>query len=192
MKVIHAAYMKQPVPGVVRQMELEQLKAQELGITWHSRIYGIDPSESWIAVERSGSKSGSKLMRFDYFEWLKKVIVDYDVLVLRHIACDPLEVLFARSCSVPIFTVHHTKEIDEVKSSGSLKGYVKAIVESILGARVLNSVTGVIAVTPEIGEWELDRFAGSADSLIVYPNAGGNVKLFLPISKKKYKFLYYQ
>jgi len=54
-RVLHAAHMRQPAIGVIRQMEYEQESATELGIDWVSSFYCSDIMDSPITILTDGA-----------------------------------------------------------------------------------------------------------------------------------------
>lgn len=174
-------------PGILRQMTWEQQAADELGLKWDARLCvpfsaGVDSDNSIVVPLRVEEPLWAKrhpllkkifswiLLRRAYIQWIKSVAADYDVLVLRYSLADPFWSFGLRDLPVPVYTVHHTKEGDEIFSSGkSLKLYLKYFLELVSSRLAFSSVRGTISVTKEIKRYEEKRASSLTDGAI-YPN----------------------
>lgn len=183
MKILHAAALLRPPPGILNQMAWEQSAAHALGIQWHVRLYcpkGAAPDSNLIqhasAVESVEGRSALfKLfawarLRRDYHRWLLQVEHEYDALLLRYYVHDPFQLAFIRRATKPVYLVHHTLEGPELAADGGVIASGRAWAENWLGGRTIRRARRVICVTPEIGRYELARAKGMATSAVIYPN----------------------
>jgi len=94
---------------------------------------------------------------------------EYDVLLLRYNFHDPYQLSFIRRVSTPVYLVHHTFEVQEMRSTGSLLGKLRGYADAVIAPPTLRAATGVIGVTEEIAQYELGRAHAERYSAI-YPN----------------------
>jgi glycosyltransferase involved in cell wall biosynthesis len=184
MKILHAAFMVNPLAGVRNQMSWETLAAKELGLNWDTRLFCCHPAppESGLIVQaKLGSipvdgKSTTFVSRtklhIDYLRWLRSVEKDYDAILLRDNASDPFQAGFVRTNKCPVFTVHHTLEVPELNNSYS--GYSRIAhvgLEKLTEKFTLSATHGTIAVTGEILRYEGARNRHTAGKPgYIYPN----------------------
>lgn len=84
---------------------------------------------------------------------------EYDVAFIRYpcaIDLDPLALL-RRAPARAVATVHHSKEVEEISSGGSLGMRARALLERIQGPRLLRRLAGIVGVTEEIRAYEVAR-----------------------------------
>lgn len=176
--------MVNPLAGVRNQMSWEALAAREQGFDWDARLFCCHPappdSELIVQAKLGAVPADSKNTTFvdraklhiNYLHWLQSVERDYDAILLRYNTCDPFQAGFVRSTKRPVFTVHHTLEIPEIRNSH--RGYSRiahAGLEKLTEKFTLNATHGTIAVTGEILQYEGTRnhCSGSKPGYI-YPN----------------------
>lgn len=183
MRVLHTAFMTASEPGILRQMSWEQQAADELGLHWDSRLCIpaseiSNPNKVLVPLEVAESRLPGKLkrvgqwysLRKSYIQWIKQVASDYDVLLLRYNIADPLWASGLKGLPIPYYTVHHSKEGEEIFSAGkSSKLYVKSWIESLSARLAFSSAAGFVSVTNEIQEYEKKR-QSSPLKCTVYPN----------------------
>lgn len=164
-------------------MRDEQSAAQQLGIDWQVRVFCPRGSfyQSDIAVYSQSRLHGTGRtlakraygwfkIRQEYFQWLRKVEGEYDLLLVRYNVHDPFLLRFLRSTSTPTYLVHHTLEGQELKGSFNKAGSLRAFADRIIGRKAVAMATGIISVTPEIRDYEQSRLSTSLDRSLVYPN----------------------
>lgn len=179
MRFLHSAMLLRPVNGIVAQMSWEQQAADQLGLSWQTRAFTAAQGKvpETIRVDSGVQVSGQNkfklawawiVFRVRYVRWLREQ-TDVDVFILRHSVHDPFQYFFIRSCSKPVYLVHHSKELPEL-AGGGLIGKLRAGAEAVLGRWSIRRAAGVIGVTPELSEYECAR-AGQADKYtFTYPN----------------------
>lgn len=183
MRVTHAAFMAHYEPGVLQQMEWENAAAFELGLSWKARLFvpadsGYPDTETVVGDADSAGKGSFSLvgrlgrwarLRRNYYRWLAQEVRECDVLLLRHSVSDPFQYFFLRQVKKPVFSVHHTMEVPELRGNGGLTSRIRTSAEAIFGSASIKHVSGLVGVTKEIAEYELKRARLEKISL-VYPN----------------------
>ena len=170
LRVLHAAQMRSPMVGVVRQMEYEQSAADELGISWHSRMICQGFEDSPITLCLPGSNSYVSFKK-RYYQWLHEQASSYDLIMLRYAKYDPFQYQFVRQCTVPVVTMHHTMEVYELIGNGNARSRVLAELERVLGRLTLSRVTAIAAVTNQIGHHQKNR-SGDPDKPVIHYGNG--------------------
>lgn len=186
MRVLHSVLQNKPTAGVVNQMTWEQNAAHELMINWNSVIYcqkNIKPiSPVFVYSDRITVKKDASLisrfkknivLRNEYWMWLLKQSSQYDVIVLRYLSFEIHQLLFVFFCKKPVYFIHHTKELSEIRSQRGSFSRLKLILEKFLGRPTLKRSTGIVGVTPEIVEYEMCRSSCFNKTSYVYPNGVG-------------------
>ncbi|WP_439256812.1 hypothetical protein [Lonepinella sp. BR2271] len=181
MKVLHAALMKHAYSGILNQMTWEKQVAIKQNLDWDVVLY-VNQCESkflpsdiihvWDGSHRTVDSICSWIsIRRDYYKWLLEQSYKYDLLLVRHSFVDPFQSLFLKQVKVPVYLVHHTLEVPEIKlMSKGLKSILKTNMESFFGKISINNAQGVIAVTNEIFEYENNRVGQKFKNKIIYPN----------------------
>lgn len=163
MKILHTAVQSEPMIGVLRQMEIEQASADQLGLKWRSSYYLGKPVESRVVTPSPVDSKHRLRFKFSYYRWLWNEAKQHDLVLLRYSTFDPLQLLFVLFCPKPIYSVHHTLEVPELyaikqNSSGNKLGInLRIYAETILGSISLSFVSGIIGVLPEIKDYNLGR-----------------------------------
>lgn len=168
-KILHAAHMRTPMAGVIRQMEDEQKSAQAIGIDWDARLFCPIGTPGDICIRAEGGNGWMHSKR-EFYRWLVGRIPDYDVLLLRYARCDPFQLKFIRNASIPVLTVHHTLELNQADGQPSIKEFCRKLTEIALGRTSLRQVSGVVGVTREIAEYSRQRSGRKDLPMFVYPN----------------------
>jgi len=182
MRVLHAAAWARPPVGVVHQMEAEQRAANELALSWRTRIFcpqGALP-DSPVGIARgpalkptvggTAARLRSRLhLLSEYYRWLRQEQEQTDLLLLRYRAYDPLQAAFVMGSRRPIALVHHTLEGPELASGGAV-GQALSLLDGASGAMTLRSASAIVGVTREILAYESARLGGSGKPTFLYPN----------------------
>lgn len=173
MRILHAAPMRKKSSGIINQMHWEKKAAQEIGLDWKVHIFTSDKSLSkkdniFIYSQNSASSSNS-MFRREYYEWLVSQEEQVDCYILRYSNFDYHQYLFIKKIKKPVYLVHHTLELPELLLSGTIKSFIQATVEALIGKFSIALAYGNIGVTQEILDYENSRIKISKKS-IVYPN----------------------
>ena len=180
MKILHTTLIKDfnNASGIVNQMYDEMLAAKLLSHDFEVKIYtqtNLIVNEKYkelFVFEKVKGKNRLEqwfLLRKNYYTWLLSQEEKIDCYLLRYIAYDPLQFIFLSKVSKPVFLVHHTKELEELKLVPK-KGYILYLVEKILGKFSINKAYGIISVTNEIINYEKNRINDFNKKSILYPN----------------------
>lgn len=175
MRVLHSAYMLDHIPGIISQMMQEKRVADESGLDWTTKIYANGDEADALFVKHDNKTRHKLKHRITYYQWLSEVCKNYDVLLLRYIAADPFQCLFLKRCQITAYTVHHTKEMEEILSVRSGYGLLKALIETLCGRLALKSCSGIVGVTTEIAEWQYRRAGFPKIPIFTYPNAAPDI-----------------
>lgn len=180
MRVLHATALLQPLVGLVNQLVWEQDAAMAANLPWDTRFFC--PSgllDQPIAVESSsnGINKHSHLskvaawvrLRIEFYSWLRTQEPMYDLILLRYNTHDLFQLRYLRRAAVPVLLVHHTLEVPELKSAGTL-GAARALLEGMIGSACIRAADGIIGVTREIARYELSRAQTPEKWSSVYPN----------------------
>jgi glycosyltransferase involved in cell wall biosynthesis len=107
------------------------------------------------------------LLPFLVWSKLKNRLSEYSAVVTRWTVPSPTFLNVVRR--QPVFTEHHSKELEEIALHRGLKPFVRRILEKKYGPRILRATHGIIGVTDEIRRYELNR-AGCKQPSMVLPN----------------------
>ena len=126
------------------------------------------PSLTLFPISAPGSSSVQEaLLPFLVWSKLKNRLSGYDAIVTRWTIPFPTFLNVVRR--QPVFTEHHSKELEEIALNRGLKPFVRRILEKKYGPRILRATHGIIGVTDEIRRYELNR-AGCKQPSLVLPN----------------------
>ena len=178
-KVLHFSLHKKIPSGVIHQLLSEQ-KSQKLlpdCIQWDTIVFSHDDKMAEIhkpvpMILTENSILGLALnyisLRTKAYKWLRQHANQYDAIVLRYRAGD-LFLLKESRWFGNVFTLHHTKELEEAKTRYGQGGRFEEYLERYVGLRVLQKAKGIIGVTKDIASYELARISESKPSYC-YPN----------------------
>lgn len=182
-RVLHSAALLRPTSGMVTQMGWEQAAADELDLDWQVKMYCPANSKAVSTTLHYDLKvDANKLtnplakllgwvkLRINYHRWLLRQQDEVDAFLLRYYVHDPFQLLFLFFCKKPVYFVHHTLEVPELALPGGLAGWVRATLERILGFFSIRKTAGIIGVTQEIVDYELNRANSLNKPNCVYPN----------------------
>lgn len=161
--------MRSPMVGVVRQMEYEQQAADELGISWTSRMMCNAYPESPVTVAGSPD-NGYRSFKRAYYYWLTQQIPAFDLIMVRYAKYDPYQYQFIKTCPIPVVTMHHTMEVYELVGNGNLRSRLLAAGEQVIGRFALKHASAIAAVTNQIGEYQKARSHDDKKMVIHYGN----------------------
>lgn len=183
MKVLHLLPLQVPSSGIVAQVLAEHAIAGRLGLPWDVRIFTHAPLPEAAESVRLGERldgyrgSGSWVSyaaakmrhRAAMYDWLTSHESEYGAILLRHTYADPVRHRSIARLKTPLFSVHHTLEVPELRLSGGVTGWLRAEGERLWGGRSIRAADGIIGVTPEIVEYERTR-SGSVGAAHIFPN----------------------
>jgi len=172
LKVFHSTYLHESTNSIQAQLEQEARVAKISGLSWDTFI--------WIAPKIKKDKSFivrwiSYINRIKYYLHIISISKSYDILLLRYIPADPMFSLITIILSNRIITVHHTKELEEIKTIISTESRIKYFIDYLSGIATLYFVKAIIAVTPEIAEYELLRVSSRKKNYFIFPNAAVDI-----------------
>ncbi len=179
MKILHSALMKNFASGIVNQMYDEYISAKDIGVVdFDVKIFSpyqtVSPKFENLFNFYNISNNTSKLLswiefRKAYYSWLKEKESEIDIYILRYSAYDFLQYYFIKNSKKPVYLIHHTKELDELRSLG-VKGHFLSIIDEFFGNKSIRASAGIIGVTEEIIEYEKNRINCSDKRSFLYPN----------------------
>lgn len=193
MKVLHAAATISHSSGIANQMQWEQDAAIAMGLSWHCEYWTLDTlrrsrsNTTLTNSEHSSSESKSLktwlALRFRYTKRLFRVVRMYDLVLLRHSIHDPFQALFLFVFGRKCVLVHHAIEHRELVSLGWPSRSARNASERFLGFVSLQLVAGVIGVTNEITQYQVERSRQKDIWSSTYPN--GIISDFVPVADER-------
>ncbi|WP_419336853.1 glycosyltransferase family 1 protein [Acinetobacter guillouiae] len=177
MNFLHTAMMRKGSSGILNQMYAEYISAQQLDLPYEVKIFTEDEniSKKYLKILRMYRPiSKNRILRWiefrkSYYAWLSSQQNEVDAYILRHSLYDPFQFYFIKAIKKPVYLVHHTKELDELKILG-LKGKLLSVIENIFGNQSIKISSGIVAVTNEIIEYEKKRIQNDQKLSILYSN----------------------
>lgn len=177
--------------GIKRQLLAEQSSQDEFArrtdSQWHTELIVVDTQS---LDELSFSVVPRKFRRFQFaklYVWWRTFVLakQYDVVLLRAMAADPFCVFIAPFIR-NLYTVHHTKEIEELDLLMTGKRRLAAVfLEKNIKPLAMRRLRGVVGVTAEIADYEMLRFPRVKKSF-VFPN-GIEMGEMSPVSDQRIK-----
>lgn len=186
MKIGYVAFLDYAFLGVKNKIQ-QQIEAFQIYgievipiiIKWSKSNEDLKLNENTYLIEPLSS-ANVIYKRLFAISKMREIIqqTDMDLLYIRYPIADPLLYIFIRSMTIPVITEHQTKELEEIK-----KTYARYFSEKYYGPKILKVVSGVVAVTKEIGLYEKQR-ANRQDMPICVIGNGISVKN-LPLRVRK-------
>lgn len=138
-------------------MMAEYLSVKDLGIPWEVIVWSKDNADLPFMRQLPKMFQSLLLRRLYFFFWLISKKRNFDILLLRYPLIDPFLLILAPFLK-PFITVHHTKELEEIgQNRKGFKRKAALIIEKYAGRKILSQATGIVAVTTEICEYEMQR-----------------------------------
>lgn len=182
-RVLHSAALLSPPSGILNQMRWEQEAADALGLPWTAKIYcplqsinqtdiaQFDQKISTTKIKSSFKKTLAWFqLRTNYYHWLLSQQNDFDVILLRYYVHDPFQLWFLKRCKKPVYFVHHTLEVPELALPRNFGSFLRSNLDALIAPVTLRHSDGIIGVTQEIIEYEVNRSNFKKKSTHVYPN----------------------
>lgn len=184
-KILHAAVLLDPGSGINRQMQAEEWAATKLGLQWQTATFSLAECKSkFFSLDRfRAANSFYRPIGFifkgmawvyllsKYYLWLASR-KDIDAFVLRYSIHDPFQALFIALVKRPVFFVHHTLEVPELRQPATVLARLKSTVEHFIGNFAIKRTRGIIGVTREIIDYEKERLPirTKQKKTLLYPN----------------------
>lgn len=173
MKILHAGYMHYIPESIKQQLENEVIIAGGLSdrVEWEVAYFSNNLNSLGIwhhKLKEYGRLIDYFNLRIRFYFWLFKIKKDFDCVLLRWPAGDFFTlalILFDNR----IYTIHHTFEIKEVSLRNGITGKLKSFIEKYLSVFFLKKTKGIIGVTGEIVDYEINRVLQKKPTFI-YPN----------------------
>ena len=184
MRVLHSSAIPAVSPGILDQLVFESRASRQLQVPWDTALVVADgvyvngDISSALEISASGGSSRSSLgervlrtrqVNHSLYGWLHDVQSSYDLILLRYRVHDPRLGRFALESRVPLITVHHTLEVQELMTEG-IVGRTRASAEQLIGSVNLTRVAAIMGVTDEIVRYERARSRSASLKGFVYPN----------------------
>jgi len=168
MKVLHLTCVRELSSGQRKQLTFEYNEKQKLNIDWDILAFHTkEIVNNKFEVQIPKYFRGIFLRNLYVWLYILKCQKNYDVIINRHIPFDPFVLIFGWFIKNR-FTVHHAKEIEELKLiRKGWKGKIVSFIEIITGYINLKQVKGAICVTSDIATYQ-DKRANIQTFL--YPN----------------------
>ena len=189
-RIAHLSAFRQSA-GVQRQLMFEQKAARKLApqVKWEVHTFLAEPplvsndgdefSPTFVAPRYIPTPLRIWMAHWQLFQWLRNNGTAYDFVLLRWPTISPFTLVNGKLLK-QVFTVHHTKEVEELCGLGGWIMKVRAILEDHIGPLLLRKVRGIIGVTNEIIQYELNRI-NTQQITFLYPN--GVVYETLPLAR---------
>lgn len=170
-RVAHLTVFRDLPSGVRKQLKFEYGAAQAMpdDIEWTTlAVHGGEAKEPF--EHRIPPLFRSMFLR-NLYGWMtvRRLVREHDAVLLRYMPFDlsaPLMAPLVRER----FTVHHSKEVEEMRliKSGPT-GRIASFFDKMIGPMVVRSGRGIVAMTEEIAAYQNARIASTKPSTI-YPN----------------------
>lgn len=175
MRVLHAAAMGEISSGIVSQMQWEQDAAIEAGLDWDVKIFtildrNIENNDLFFCSNLKRNEYSTTTFRKEYYNWLETQKDVVDCYVLRYSNFDFYQYKFIKKIGKPVYLVHHTLELPELKLNKNIKAWLQYIGEWLFGRLSIASAQANVGVTEEIFDYEYARIGKKKKDKIVYPN----------------------
>jgi glycosyltransferase involved in cell wall biosynthesis len=178
-RILHFSLHKNIPLGVINQLgaEYKAKKCLSQSVSWDTVVFSHDSSNARYQICIPSMFGGSRKfglvtnyirLRRQAYKWLRENAAKYDVVLLRYRSGDPFLLRESRWFN-NVFTLHHTKEIEEAKTRYGQGGRIEKLVENYAGKKILTMTKGIIGVTHEIVNYELER-TGLVRPSYCYPN----------------------
>lgn len=168
MKILHLSCMRELTSGQRKQLVFEYEASKKLGLDWSIIALHNGKIED-KRFELNIPNLFKPIFLRNFYAWLYmlKHQNNYDAIVNRHMSFDPFVLVFGWFIKNR-FSVHHAKEIEELKSIKECwKGKVSSYVERFTGFISLQQLKGVICVTEDIAQYQKNRVN---NKIFFYPN----------------------
>ncbi|MDK8463826.1 hypothetical protein [Marinobacter sp. SS13-12] len=178
-KILHFGAIRSINPGVKKQLDYESLSATKVNAS-HTIVYfsHSEPDREymkkpampsfWLKLLIFKKLKNYIHLRISAYSWLLKNQERFDIILIRYPLGDFIFPIFSFYIK-PFYTIHHTKEIEEIKSNPSTVSKLQLLIEKIQFKLLQKKILGFVGVTNEIAEYQLDR-AKFPKNIMLYPN----------------------
>lgn len=169
MKILHLSTAREFTPGQRKQLSYERAAARKC------------PDFEWttVALHTSGESNDfdaaippvfRAMFLRNLYGWIYMLRVHerYDYVLCRHFTFDPFVLVFGWFIPNRI-TVHHAKEVEELRLIKGWKGGLASSLERITGAVNARQVHAVLGVTQDIRKYQVAR-SDKVKRSFIYPN----------------------
>jgi len=171
MKIAHINFLPYDnVVGVNKKISLQAKCARDLGISMDFIVlnsFEDSVNNNLILKKIDGTIFKKKFFRFDIIDDL--IDIDkYDFIVLRYPSVDFSALTFARKYKEKLITEHHTNELGEILSGKkTLMSWYRYFFEKYISSYFLSNTRGIIGVTGEIVNVELEKIGTYKNSAVI-------------------------
>ena len=184
-KIIHITGVRELTAGQRQQLISEYKASLKIdSVEWNTLVFHT--GESKESFERCIPVFFRPIFLRNLYIWLKILSYrnQYDLILLRHMTFDPFALIFSYFFKNRI-SVHHAKEIDELKLiRKGWKGKLASLVETVTGKVAISNSKAIVGVTDEIANYE-----NSARHLnkktFSYPNGIDIASVSLAVDKRE-------
>ena len=169
--------------GVLRKLEEQAIYFNRLGVKCVVFNRELDGEKNNIHYIKLKSKSNNQFIKSIYEIWarafkynliskyLKNKSVDW--MIVRYVLSDFSTIFFVRKFSNKVIFEHHSKELEELKVYDKFGIYIKfqSFFERFLPRIYSKYLKNIVAVTPDILEYQKQRFNYKKTHGLVFPNA---------------------
>lgn len=173
MKVLHLGSLTQASlnPGVVQQMEWEQLAAREAGLDWDVELWTAEPAPPGSILRQvPRGMRGFIGRRLHFHRRFCDAARYYDRIVIRHAPLDLFSLFISDRVRCKSWYVFHTKTGDYLIAKSKRMGRLLARLDRLFTRRAIGTSAGLIGVTHELVEYEQKRLDRPDVKCAVYPN----------------------
>lgn len=168
MSILNITCVRELTNGQRKQLTFEYNACKKLNIDWNIVALHTEKIED-SRFEVQIPKSFRKIFLRNLYAWfyMLKHQKKYDVIINRHMTFDPFVLIFGWFVKNR-FTLHHAKEVEELKLiRRGWKGKFASFVEKFTGFISLKQSKGAICVTKDISIYQKNR---ASVQTLLYPN----------------------
>lgn len=167
-RIVHLTVGRNLSSGQRKQLQYESSDANEIrDVTWTTLALHTEMPED--EYERRIPWLFRAIFIRNLYAWYYayQLSKEYDIVMLKHITFDPFTFV---SLFIPNrISVHHSKEIYELRLIKGVLGRCASFLERIAGGFALRNAKAVVGVTSEIAKYEAERCIPNKN-FGVYPN----------------------
>ena len=186
-RVLHASLLPRISQGIASQLLLEKKATRDLGIPWETALFSprspLEPFPEPLnvgppdLVQARGDSLRERLqtnvkLRRAFYSWLAERESDFDVILLRYSVHDRPQSRFVKRSPAFVGLVHHSFEVDELRSVDGMAGRLRSQLESRIGPTSIRHADVIVGVTDEIAQHEAMRIGDTRKPVLIYPNGG--------------------